>query len=131
MELLLRNLIRKQQLFTTFDNTWMDIDPNQKDDIEKQGNNKESSYGSLLWRMIQLKFIIIDEYLLNCDKLQAMSNIVYLIFCIEGSLKRIIILNGCQTAPNNTLQPSLKSGLDPSQPGTLLLALTCHAFQAG
>ena len=61
MDLLLRNLVRKQWLFTTFDNTWMDIDPNQKDDSEKRGRNKESSYGSLLWRMIQLRFIIIDE----------------------------------------------------------------------
>ena len=48
LDLLLRNLIRKQQHVTTFDNTWMDIDPNQKDDSEKRGRNKESSYGSLL-----------------------------------------------------------------------------------
>ena len=55
----------------------MDIDPNQKDDSEKRGRNKEAKYGSFLFRMNQCVFIIIDEYLLNRDRLQAMSNVVY------------------------------------------------------
>jgi hypothetical protein len=41
--------------------------------------------------MNQYRFIIIDEYLSSCDKLQAMSNVVYLIFCKVGSLKRMIL----------------------------------------
>jgi len=40
-DLLLRDLIREQLLITTFDNTWMDIDPNHKDYSEKQSNNRE------------------------------------------------------------------------------------------
>jgi len=81
----------------------MDIDPNQKDDSEKQGNNKKVGYGSLLWWMKQFRIIIIDElFLLRRDGLQAMSDVVYLIFCKEGSLKQMIIHNGGETAPNNT-----------------------------
>jgi hypothetical protein len=104
-------LVRKQWLFTTFDNTWMDIDPNQKDDSEKRGRNKEAGYGSFLFRMNQCGFIIIDEYLLNRDRLQAMNDTFCLIFCKKESPKRMIIHNGGEAAPNNTLQPSLKSGL--------------------
>ena len=89
----------------------MDIDPNQKDDSEKRGRNKEARYGSFLFRMNQCWFIIIDKYLLNRDKLLAMNDAFCLIFFKEGSIKRMTIVNGNQTAPNNTLQPSLKSGL--------------------
>ena len=39
-DLLLTNLIRKQEFFTTFDNTWMNIDPNQKDDSKKEEETK-------------------------------------------------------------------------------------------
>jgi hypothetical protein len=111
-DLLLRNLVRKQWLFSTFDNTWMNIDPNQKDDSEKRGRNKEARYGSYLFRMNQYGFIIIDElFLLQHVRLQAMSDVVYLTCCKEGSLQRMITHNGGEAAPNNTLQPSLKSGL--------------------
>ena len=65
----------------------MEIDPNQKDDSEKRGRNKEARYGSYLFRMNQCRFIIIDElFLLERDGLQAMNDVVYLIFCKEGSL---------------------------------------------
>ena len=89
----------------------MDIDPNQKDDSEKRGRNKEARYGSFIFRMNQCGFIIIDEYLLNRDRLWAMSDTFCLIFCKKESPKRMIIHNGGEAAPNNTLQPSLKSGL--------------------
>ena len=39
-DLLLTNLVHKQWLFTTFDNTWMDINPNQKGDSENEAITK-------------------------------------------------------------------------------------------
>jgi len=80
--------------------------------------------------MKQLRFIITDElFLLQHVRLQAMSDVVYLIFCNEESLKQLIIHNGDQTAPNNTLQPSLKNAASIRHFLTLFIsALTYGRF---